>query len=57
MFAGLNYLGIGITVPVLGAIVHYRVVAMPFLLLSVLLMADLEKLKKHFAQLSSRIKS
>ena len=45
-FALLNYLGIGITVPIVGAIVHYRVVAAPFLLLSVLLMTDLAKLKQ-----------
>lgn len=41
-----NYIIIGITVPVLGAIVHYRVIATPFLLLAVLLVVDVEKLKK-----------
>lgn len=41
-----NYLIIGITVPVLGAIVHYRVIATPFLLLAVLLAVDAEKLRK-----------
>lgn len=41
-----NYVIIGITVPVLGAIVHYRVIATPFLLLAVLLAVDIEKLKK-----------
>lgn len=41
-----NYMVIGITVPVLGAIVHYRVIAAPFLLLGVLLAVDLEKLRK-----------
>jgi hypothetical protein len=40
-----NYIIIGITVPVLGAIVHYRVIATPFLLLAVLLAVDVEKLK------------
>lgn len=50
-FAMLNYLVIGITVPVLGAIVHYRVIAMPFLLMSVLLMTDLDKLKLHLTRL------
>lgn len=40
-----NYVVIGITVPVLGAIVHYRVIATPFLLLAVLLAVDVEKLK------------
>ena len=50
-FAALNYSGIGITVPVLGAIVHYRVVAVPFLLLSVLLITDLDKLRQHLTRL------
>ena len=50
-FALLNYLSIGITVPIMGAIVHYRIVATPFLLLSVLLMIDLEKLKARFNSL------
>jgi hypothetical protein len=45
-FAAFNYLVIGITVPVVGAIVHYRIVAMPFLLLAVLLFIDLDKLKR-----------
>jgi len=41
-----NYLIIGITVPVFGAIVHYRVIAAPFLLLAVLLAVDVDKLRK-----------
>ncbi len=45
-FALANYMIIGITVPVMGAIVHYRVIAAPFLLLAVLLAVDLERLKK-----------
>ena len=53
LFAALNYLGIGITVPIVGAIVHYRVVAAPFLLLTVLLMTDLEKLKQRLSGLFS----
>jgi len=44
-FAILNYIVIGITVPIIGAIVHYRIVAIPFLTLGVFLMIDLEKLK------------
>lgn len=44
-FALLNYLVIGITVPIIGAIVHYRIIATPFLLLTVLLCVDLEKVK------------
>ncbi len=50
IFALLNYMGIGLTVPIMGAVVHYRIVAMPFLLLGVLLMTDLEKLKTLLPQ-------
>jgi len=46
LFAFCNYLVIGITVPITGAIVHYRVIAAPFLLLAVLLCVDLKKLKQ-----------
>lgn len=35
-FAILNYLIIGLTVPIMGAVVHYRIIAAPFLLLAVL---------------------
>lgn len=52
-FALGNYLSIGLTVPVLGAIVHYRIIALPFMLLSVLLMTDLEKLKLRLTLLFS----
>ncbi len=45
LFALFNYMAIGITVPIMGAIVHYRVIAAPFLMLAVLLAVDLEKLK------------
>jgi len=48
LFAVLNYTIIGLTVPVMGAIVHYRVIAAPFLLLAFLLATDLERLKKAF---------
>jgi predicted permease len=47
-FAALNYLMIGVTIPVLGAIVHYRITAVLFLLMGVLLMTDLEKLNRKF---------
>jgi hypothetical protein len=40
------YLIIGLTVPVMGAIVHYRVIASPFLLIAVLFFIDTEKLGK-----------
>ncbi len=42
-FSLLNYLIIGLTVPVTGAIVHYRVIASPFLLLGLLWFISLEK--------------
>lgn len=42
-FSFLNYLIIGLTVPVTGAIVHYRVIASPFLLLGLLFFISLEK--------------
>ncbi|MFN8324035.1 MAG: hypothetical protein U0T74_15330 [Chitinophagales bacterium] len=45
LFSILNYLVIGLTVPIEGAIVHYRVVATPSLFISALLVIDLEKLK------------
>lgn len=38
VFAFLNYMVIGMTAPILGAVVHYRVIAMIFLWLGVLLM-------------------
>jgi hypothetical protein len=49
-FAFLNYLMIGITIPVLGAIVHYRITGILFLLLGVLMITDLEKLKGKFGR-------
>lgn len=45
LFALLNYLIIGVTVPIMGAIVHYRVIAAPFLMLAALLCVDLERLQ------------
>lgn len=42
-FSFLNYLIIGLTVPVTGAIVHYRVIASPFLLLGLLFFISLDK--------------
>jgi len=44
-FAITNYLIIGLTIPVMGAIVHYRIIAAPFLLLAVLLCVDLNAVK------------
>lgn len=42
-FALINYFIIGITVPVTGAIVHYRVIASPFLVIAVLSFISLNK--------------
>ncbi|MCX6199913.1 MAG: hypothetical protein NTY88_11950 [Bacteroidetes bacterium] len=42
-FAFLIYIAIGLTVPVAGAIVHYRVIASPFLFLGLLFFVSLEK--------------
>lgn len=44
VFALLNYLVIGLTVPIMGAIVHYRVIAEPFLLIAVLLLYNVSEL-------------
>lgn len=52
LFSILNYLFIGLTVPIEGAIVHYRIIATPFLLLSVLLLIDLEKFKRFISNTS-----
>ena len=54
VFALLNYMGIGLTVPIMGAVVHYRIVALPFLLLGVLCVTDLEKVKIIFATKTRR---
>ncbi len=56
LFGMLNYAAIGLTVPVLGAIVHYRIIAMPFLAISVLLMTDMAKLRLSLAWLGSFLK-
>ncbi len=50
LFALFNYIVIGITVPIMGAIVHYRVIAEPFLLLAVMLCVDLERLKQSVSR-------
>jgi hypothetical protein len=44
-FAITNYLIIGLTIPVMGAIVHYRIIAAPFLLLAVLLCVNVNAIK------------
>ncbi|MBL0308129.1 MAG: hypothetical protein IPP77_00045 [Bacteroidetes bacterium] len=44
-FSLINYAIIGATVPIMGAIVHYRVVSLVFMLLFIMLLMDEEKLK------------
>jgi hypothetical protein len=48
-FALLNYLMIGLTIPVLGAIVHYRITSIMFFLIGILMLTDLPKLQSKFA--------
>lgn len=43
VFSLINYTIIGATVPVMGAVVHYRVIPLVFLLLGVLLVTDIRK--------------
>jgi hypothetical protein len=45
VFALLNYFVIGLTVPIMGAIVHYRVIAAPFLLIAVLCFCNVSLLE------------
>ncbi len=47
-FVFIQFLIIGETTPVLGAIARYKVPALPFLLIAFLLLADKEKLLKQF---------
>lgn len=47
IFCLLNYFIIGVTVPVIGAIVHYRIICTPFLIISVLCLINLEKIKSE----------
>jgi len=44
-FSLMNYLIIGLSVPILGAIVRYKVIALPFLLVSLLTLVNLNKIK------------
>lgn len=44
LFAAITLVVIGITTPVLGAIVRYRITALPFVLLALLLITDRKKL-------------
>jgi hypothetical protein len=47
-FSVLLLLVIGLTTPVLGALVRYRIAAQPFLLIALLMLIDREKLMKKF---------
>jgi hypothetical protein len=47
-FSLLLLLVIGLTTPVLGALVRYRIAALPFLLIALLMLVDREKLVKNF---------
>jgi hypothetical protein len=59
LFALLNYLIIGITVPIAGAIVHYRIFATVFLYLSVVSVIKLDKfifdVRKPFGSIFSKL--
>jgi hypothetical protein len=50
-FSILLFMVMGLTTPVLGALVRYRIVAQPFLLLAVLLLIDRQKFMKRFPRL------
>ncbi len=56
-FALLNYLIIGITVPITGAIVHYRIIATPFLFMSILFVLNQVRLKTFAVSLKNYIRS
>ncbi len=47
-FSIIQLLFIGVTTPIVGAIVRYKIVATPFLLIAFLLMLDKEKIKNKF---------
>ena len=48
-FVFIQLLFIGFTTPIIGAIVRYKVSALPFLLIAFLLILDKEKIKKRFS--------
>jgi len=51
-FVFILYIIIGLTTPVLGAIVRYKTPAIPFVLISMLLLIDKEKIVQRFPKLS-----
>jgi len=50
-FVLILYILIGVTTPVLGAVVRYKVPALPFLFVILILMIDIKKLQKIFPKL------
>jgi hypothetical protein len=54
LFGFLNYLVIGFTVPITGAMVHYRVIAIPFFLIGILLLTDRNKMKASFSSMLAK---
>jgi hypothetical protein len=54
LFAFLNYLIIGFTVPITGAMVHYRVIAIPFFLIGTFLLTDRNKMKASFSSMLAK---
>jgi hypothetical protein len=47
-FVVLLFTLIGLTTPVLGSIVRYKIPALPFLIIALLLIIDIQKLRKRF---------
>jgi hypothetical protein len=54
LVAFLNYLVIGFTVPITGAMVHYRVIAIPFFLIGIFLLTDRNKMKASFSSMLAK---
>jgi hypothetical protein len=54
LFAFLNYLVIGFTVPITGAMVHYRVIAIPFFLIGIFLLTDRNKMKASISSMLAK---
>lgn len=49
-FAIINFIIIGLTTPVIGALVRYKVPALLFFLISLLLILDIDKIKKNISR-------
>ena len=48
ILTGILFILIGLTTPVIGAIVRYKIPALPFFLMFVFLTFDMEKIKTKF---------